>query len=377
MAEPMEGRRVLITTDAVGGVWTYSLDLVRELGTHGVHTTLAVLGPPPEAARLAAAKALANASVTLTGLPLDWLAADSSEVLAASRQIAGLARAQRCDLVHLHTPALAAAGGFAQPVVSVHHSCLATWWPAVRPGENLPEDFRWRTELVARGMAQSDAVVAPTTAHGHAVADAYGRDTVPITIRNGRQGPALDGLADVTQREPFVLTSGRLWDEGKNAATLDRAAGRLGIPFLAAGPLQGPSGTATAFRHLSAMGAVGEEDMRHWLAGAPVYASAARYEPFGLGVLEAAQAGCALVLADIASFRELWAGACLFVEACDDTGFAAAIARLLDDPALLRRMSHRAMSRARHYSAQAMAAETTRLHAGLLALERAGRGAAA
>ena len=38
-----------------------------------------------------------------------------------------------------------------------------------------------------------------------------------------------------------------------------------------------------------------------------------RFEPFGLAVLEAARAGCALVLSDIATFRELWDGAALFV----------------------------------------------------------------
>ena len=39
----------------------------------------------------------------------------------------------------------------------------------------------------------------------------------------------------------------------------------------------------------------------------------ARYEPFGLAVLEAAQAGMRLVLSDIPSFRELWDGAATFV----------------------------------------------------------------
>ncbi|HEX8375447.1 MAG TPA: hypothetical protein VF606_09745, partial [Geminicoccaceae bacterium] len=51
-AEPQpvfEARRhVLMTTDAVGGVWTYSLDLAAALATRGVRTTLAVLGPAPD-----------------------------------------------------------------------------------------------------------------------------------------------------------------------------------------------------------------------------------------------------------------------------------------------------------------------------------------
>ena len=44
---------VLMTTDAVGGVWTYSLTLARALGARGVGVTLAVVGPEPSAAQVA------------------------------------------------------------------------------------------------------------------------------------------------------------------------------------------------------------------------------------------------------------------------------------------------------------------------------------
>ena len=49
------------------------------------------------------------------------------------------------------------------------------------------------------------------------------------------------------------------------------------------------------------------------MARTAVFVSPALYEPFGLAVLEAAQAGCALVLSDIPTFRELWDGVALFV----------------------------------------------------------------
>ena len=117
--------------------------------------------------------------------------------------------------------------------------------------------------------------------------------------------------------------------------------------------------------------------MRLWLSQAPIYASAALHEPFGLGVLEAAQAGCALVLSDIPSFRELWSGACLFVPPHDDGAIATAIGRLLGEPALLKRLSERALRRSRHYGLEAMVSATMRLHAGLLALDAISRGVAA
>lgn len=376
MPEALEGCRVLITTDAVGGVWTYTLDLARELGGAGMECVIAVMGPAPGAGMLEKFASIPRAKVIVTSLPLDWMPGSAEAVILASQELAKLARAQGCDVVQLHTPALAAAGVFASPVMSVHHSCPATWWLAVRSGQNMPEDLRWRRLLVAKGIAESDVVVAPTTALAHAVADAYGLASVPLVVRNGRSMPSA-APPEAPARERFVFTSGRLWDDGKNMATLDLAASQLAVPFVAAGPVTGPSGEAKGFRHLRLAGSLGEEEMRLWLAGAPVYASAARYEPFGLGVLEAAQAGCALVLSDIPTFRELWSGACLFVDPTDSAGFASAIERLLAEPALLQRLSARAMCRSRHYSIQRMAGEMMNLYASLFALGRTGRGEAA
>jgi glycosyltransferase involved in cell wall biosynthesis len=153
-----------------------------------------------------------------------------------------------------------------------------------------------------------------------------------------------------------VLGAGRLWDEGKNAAALDRAAARLDRPVLAAGPLRGPHGGAFAPRHLRALGPLEQAALADLLARRPVFASLSRYEPFGLAVLEAAQAGCALLLSDIGSFRELWDGAASFVPAEDDAAAAAALRRLLEDPGLRARMAAAARQRSRRYGVAAMAA---------------------
>ncbi|MDP9034476.1 MAG: glycosyltransferase family 1 protein, partial [Myxococcota bacterium] len=37
-------RKVLMTADAVGGVWTYAVELAGELGRAGVETVLATMG---------------------------------------------------------------------------------------------------------------------------------------------------------------------------------------------------------------------------------------------------------------------------------------------------------------------------------------------
>ena len=131
--------------------------------------------------------------------------------------------------------------------------------------------------------------------------------------------------------QDFAFTAGRLWDEGKNIATLDRAAACLAVPFQAAGPLVGPNGQRVALAHLHPLGAIDERKLAGCLSARPVFVSAARYEPFGLAVLEAALAGCPLVLADIPTFRELWEEVALFVDPGDVMGFARTVERLVGD----------------------------------------------
>ena len=315
----MTVRRILLSTDAVGGVWTYTVDLARALARLGVEAVIAAMGPkapkPPDGLR-----------VIETGLPLDWLADTSRDVRDAGAALARLANAVDADVLQLHSAALACDVEFGRPVVAVQHSCVATWWDAVRRG-SLPRDFAWRRDMVECGLNAVDAVVAPSTAFAAQTARIYSLWRSPQVVHNGREPLALPRRP----RGHFVLSVGRLWDEGKNVRTLDEAAARIDAPVEAIGPLSGPNGTAARFERLRTSGPLDEGAIAERLAARPVFASSALYEPFGLSVLEAAQAGCALVLSDIPTFRELWSEAALFVEPTDSHGFADAITQLLRD----------------------------------------------
>jgi len=344
------GLRVLMTSDAVGGVWQYATDLTRGLVALGAEVVLAVMGPSPSAAQRAAADA-AGATLADTGLALDWLAPSADAVLRAGEAIADLAARHRADVVHLNAPSLAAEAVFDAPVVAVTHSCVATWWEAVR-GDALPADFRWRTSLTAAGLAAADRVVAPSAAFADAVRRRYGMETPPRVVHNGRAPLPLA----VRPMHDFAFTAGRLWDEGKNLRVLDAAAARLAVPLRAAGPLVGPNGAGVELLHIHPLGSLDEAGLARQLAARPVFVSAARYEPFGLAVVEAAAAGCALVLSDIPTFRELWEGAAIFVHPDDEAGFARAVDALVGDTAG-RLAAGRAASRlARRYTPAAMAA---------------------
>jgi glycosyltransferase involved in cell wall biosynthesis len=343
---------VLMSADAVGGVWPYAMDLARGLTGRGVSVVLAVLGPPPSPAQRAAAARVAGLKLVETQLPLEWTAESPAEVTKAAEALAKLAREEGADLVHLNAPAFAAAAMFPAPVVAVQHSCVRTWWEAVRGGP-LPEDFQWRGELIRQGLEAADAVVAPSLAFARATAAAYRLAATPKVVWNGRVAPAT-AAEPPAEPEDIVFTAGRLWDEGKNVATLDVVAGRIVHPFYAAGPLDGPNGAAFRGSGLRVLGQLDEAALGPWLAQRPVFVSAALYEPFGLAVLEAAQRGSALVLSDIPTFRELWDNAAVFVPPRDPDVIASAIRRLFAEPERRARLGQAARERAGRYGVDAM-----------------------
>jgi len=104
---------------------------------------------------------------------------------------------------------------------------------------------------------------------------------------------------------------------------------------------------------------------------ASIFASPARYEPFGLAALEAAQAGCALVLGDIPSLREVWGDAALFVPPDDDEALLAAL-RTASRPRELHVLASRARARAARYAPEATAAGMAQAYGHVLAGARTG-----
>ncbi|MFL5253616.1 MAG: glycosyltransferase family 4 protein [Rhodopila sp.] len=356
--------RILVTTDAVGGVWRYSLELAHGLAAHGIEVVLAVLGPAPNLAQRREAAAL-GARLVETDLPLDWLAENPGEVEHAVQALAAMARRLDADTVQLHTPSLVGHARWPVPVIAVAHSCVGTWWQAVRAGP-LPADMTWRAEATATGIANADFVTAPTRAFADALCACYGTTRAIDVVHNGRTAVAAN-----SRRCDHILTAGRLWDEGKNIATLDAAAATWRWPVLAAGPSEGPNGARFVAHNMTMLGPLQEIELAEEYARASIFVSLARYEPFGLAVLEAAQAGCALVLSDIPTFRELWEGAAAFVPPDDRHAITAAVEPLFLDPGSRLIAGESARRRAAAFTAAHMADATRQIHQQAAARARA------
>jgi glycosyltransferase involved in cell wall biosynthesis len=350
--------RLMLVTDAVGGVWTYSLDLARALREWDVEAFLVVTGPSPSAEQRAEANGF---ELTDTGLPLDWTAKRPDLIRRAGCALAELATKEGADLVQVNSAALLADCDFDQPVIALQHSCVATWWATVK-GTPLPPDFAWRRDLIECGLNRAAAVVAPSAAFAALTTRTFALTRPVHAVYNG-------GRALPMKRRPmedYVFTAGRLWDEGKNLRTLDEAATRLSGPIEAAGPLRGPNGAQASFEDLRCLGELSLSGIADRLAARPIFASAALYEPFGLSVLEAAQAGCALVLSDIPTFRELWSGCAVFVPATDANAFADAIGELLANPARRTDLGIAARMHALRYTPDLMARRMVQIYEHLL-----------
>jgi glycosyltransferase involved in cell wall biosynthesis len=344
-------RRVLMTTDTVGGVWTYALELCRALERHGVEVALATMGSPLAPSQAAEAAALPNLQVHESAYRLEWMREPWEDVDAAGAWLLDLERRTAPDVVHLndyshgHLP-------FATPVLVVGHSCVLSWWRAVK-GETAPREWDTYRRRVARGLRGADLVAAPTAAMLRWLEEIHGPLQSTLVISNGRRPELFPPLP----KEPWVLGAGRLWDEAKNVGALARVAPRLPWPVLVAGEGEHPEGGhAAALETLRPLGRLSPAELAGWLGGASIYALPARYEPFGLSILEAALAGCALVLGDVDSLRELWEGCALFVPPGDDGALAAALNGLIRDVVRRRRLARESRRRALDFTPERMAA---------------------
>ena len=266
------------------------------------------------------------------------------------------------DVIQLNSPTLAAQTRFSVPVIAVAHGCVATWWQAAR-GSAPDAGYAWHTELMRRGLTAAAVAIAPSAAFAATLQRTYALAAPPLVVHNGRAPLPLP--ADVLPRDG-VFTAGRLWDEVKSTALLDQVAAIIDVPFRAAGPAQGPGGEQVAMAHLQQLGTLDEAALAAELASGPIFVSAATFEPFGLSVLEAAAAGCPLVLSGIDTFRELWTGAALFVPEQTPEAYAAAIGRLRADPALRAHLGEAARLRAARYTPAAMADAMAAIYAGVL-----------
>jgi glycogen(starch) synthase len=341
-------KRILMTTDTVGGVWNYSIELTRALEKCATEVALAAMGPPVGAAQRREAASLSNLTLFESNFKLEWMNEPWEDVELAGRWLLELEGRVRPDLVHLNGYSHAKLDWRA-PRIVVAHSCVLSWWSAVR---NEPAPAQWNRYCgeVSAGLQAADAVVAPTKAMLSSLRHNYQWSGRGYVVPNGRSAETFAPAP----KQHFVLCAGRLWDEAKNLALVGRAAQRLPWPVYAAGDGSHPEGGVVEAPHVRLLGKLPPQALAHWMASAAIFIAPARYEPFGLSILEAALSGCALILGDIPSLRELWDGAALFVHPDDPEQLIRASETLVLRPKHSDQMGKQARIRALRFSPMRM-----------------------
>ncbi|MGE5537436.1 MAG: glycosyltransferase family 4 protein [Gemmatimonas sp.] len=338
--------RLMMTTDTVGGVWVYATTLARELTRRGFGVTLVTQGPPPRSDQLAPLRDVPGLDLEITDLKLEWMDPAGDDMPRALDRLRDIERRIRPDLVHLNSYR-EARGDWSVPVIVAAHSCVRSWWRACRGDDPTEPQWQRYAANVAAGLLAANMWIAPSATQRSAVKALYAPPTPGRVIWNG-----LERFPRPAPKEPFVVAAGRMWDEAKNLSLLAAIAPDLEWPVRVAGKVAPDAPRDVP--NLEALGELPRADLLELLRSAAIFIAPALYEPFGLTVLEAAAGGCALVLGDIPSFRELWDGAALFVDPRDGTAVRSALTQLIQNAAMRKDLQRRAALRARRYSLSKM-----------------------
>jgi glycosyltransferase involved in cell wall biosynthesis len=361
---------VLVTADTVGGVWTYTRELVTGLAMRGVRVTLVSFGEIPGRAQSAWLEKVPNVTYFPTGFRLEWMQDSAEDVADSTRYLRSIIHECGPDLLHLSQYCYGSLD-VAIPKIVVAHSDVMSWSETVRgvqPGDSWAQ---WYRTTVEQGLAGANLLVAPSHWMLGCIDHCYGKQPRSLVIYNGRT-PAL--FNPFVSKHNYAASVGRLWDEGKQSHLLTQLTDPP-IPVLIAGATHladesvnvETAKEAEISSGIQSKGQLSEGEMRELLSRAAVYIATSKYEPFGLAPLEAALSRCAILANDIPSFREIWGDTAYYFRSDNLGSLEEALALLHRDPEFRLTYANLAYDRARQrYTADRMVEEYLQLYTSLL-----------
>ena len=374
--------RLLMTTDTVGGVWTFTSELTRQLlqRGHAVHLVSFGRKPSPEqqawadhllashtpdlstegALDIERPRSPASLPCTASGappftytgsdLPLEWMQNNEDVFEAGQAVLLNLLQRHPFDLI-LTNQFCFGRLDTAVPRIVVAHSDVLSWARACNPStlEGSPWLNRY-TSLVQGGLLSAMAVATPTAAMGRALKASFFLPANYVVIPNGVTPEVTADPAPV--RKLQAITAGRLWDPAKGLDILRHLAAPM--PLLIAGDhhLEQPAQDAGWPAHLNDLGPLSRSALHQRFRESAIYLCTSRYEPFGLAPLEAALCGCAVVARDLPSLREVWEDNALYFT--DEPSLQQTLQALATNHELLAEAQRRAHARASQFTPERM-----------------------
>ncbi|APT88725.1 GDP-mannose-dependent alpha-(1-2)-phosphatidylinositol mannosyltransferase [Corynebacterium frankenforstense DSM 45800] len=363
--------------DEPGGVQAHVLELGAQLRARGHHVE--AIGPASETADVPGWVHRGGPAIPI---PYNGSVARLSIGPQVRRRVDRFLTEGDFDVLHIHEPnspsysmvALARARG---PIVATYHASasgsrvLKAALPVLRPllekvrgGIAVSEMARrWQVEqlggdpvLIPNGVdtgvfarARREAEQAAADAPASGAADAA---TGAADAATGVDGPRGDGTEPTRPVELVFL--GRLDESRKGLdvllAALETMRSRTPVHVTVIG-----SGRARPARGVRYVGRVSDAEKARLLAQADIYvAPNLGGESFGIVLVEAMAAGCAVVASDLEAFNAVCAGdtarpaGALFATG-DSAALAATLDRLVDDPAARKGLAAAGRARAERY----------------------------
>jgi glycogen synthase len=343
--------RVLITSSADPDIWQYTTTLSSELASrHGVDVMLLILGSLPSVEQLAMLpefQALSSGGIEIDHLdvPHESDGAPASAYAEAREEILRITLRWRAHLLHANEHYLGEIGTSGMPVIVVSHRDLCGRRASV-DGESPPLVDATYVQLIQQGLASAACVVAPSTF----AADSLSRwldyrgvvRVIPYGVTEHPPGAPVPRTVD-------VVMAGRLWDPATNVACFQSAAFRLrDRTFAAIGGLSrtGAENITLQNDRVQYVGMLNDIARRRFFESARLFVSPAVYDPSGLEVIEAALAGCCLVLSDVASYRAVWEDSAIYFDPRDPAVLRERIRELTDDAEVRQALAGFARERA-------------------------------
>jgi glycosyltransferase involved in cell wall biosynthesis len=351
-----ELKKILMTTDNLGGVWTYTVELLSELEKTGVVTALAIMGTSISEDQKNQLAALKNVKIFHSNYKLEWMEDPWEDVDMAGEWLLNIRDEFRPDIIHLNSFSFGALN-WGVPVLTVAHSDVISWWKAVL---NCPHPNRLNEYIkrVKYGLENSNYVISPSASMLKNLNDIYGNFKNQKVIYNGRRY-----RENKAEKKELIFSMGRIWDTAKNISLLINAAPKLKWKVKLAGNPQNPiTKEMTVYGNVDFLGGLTEQDVFRYLGDASIFVLPARYEPFGLSPVEAALSGCALVLGDIDSLREIWGDAALYIDPENSDMLVKTINSLIEDKDLLEEYVIKARKKAAIYTPEKMFAEYRKVY---------------
>jgi glycogen synthase len=360
---------VLMTSETLNGnIWTYTRELISGLIGRGFRVTLVSFGEIPLPEQTTWMERLRGLDYRPTAFRLDWMHEGQQDFADASDYLCAVAADIKPDFFHSNHLCYGALP-IAIPRIVVAHGDLITWWKSVHGhGPRESPWMRWYRHATSEGLSRASAVIAGSDWMLEAVRASYSASMHGVVINHGRNPIHFNPY--VTKKNA-VLAIGRILDPASQVNLL--AERSHPVPVCVVDAKQPAHSAETIFRadvgfndgHEGVVlrGPRSESQLRLLYSRASMYVSAARYEPTGMTIVEAALSRCALILNDIPSLREIWGPAAVYFRTNDADSLSEAVRILNKDAELRRSFANRSFNRAREcYNSNRMTSNYIQLY---------------